>query len=161
MKIVPSQARRGFTLIELLVVIAIIGILSSVVLASLNTARNKGADAAVKSNLANARAEAEIFYDSNTGANANTYTGLCVSGATSGIFDNAAAAAIAGGDTAAGRCNANATAWAASASLKVKNQAATNSDIDYYCVDSLGAARVIDTNISVGTGAANTVCPAN
>ena len=57
---------KGFTLIELLVVIAIIGILSSVVLASLNSARNKGADAAVKSNLSNIRAQAELYYDSNS-----------------------------------------------------------------------------------------------
>lgn len=56
---------QGFTLIELLVVIAIIGVLSSIVLSSLNTARNKGMDAAAKSNLDGARAQAELFYDSN------------------------------------------------------------------------------------------------
>ena len=58
-------------------VIAIIGILSSVVLASLNTARGRGNDAKVKAQLAGLRAAAELFY-LRTGD--TCYTGLCTAG---------------------------------------------------------------------------------
>lgn len=54
---------RGFTLIELLVVIAIIGILSSVVLASLNTARTKGMDAARMADVKSLKMALELYYD--------------------------------------------------------------------------------------------------
>ncbi|MBU6320958.1 MAG: type II secretion system protein [Patescibacteria group bacterium] len=54
---------RGFTLIELLVVIAIIGLLSSIVLASLNTARQKGFDAQRVSNMRAIQTALELYYN--------------------------------------------------------------------------------------------------
>jgi prepilin-type N-terminal cleavage/methylation domain-containing protein len=83
--------KKGFTLIELLVVIAIIGILSSVVLASLNTARGKGANAAVKANLNNIRAQAELSYDTN-----GNYDSVCID---TQVSKGVTAAGTAGGGT--------------------------------------------------------------
>jgi len=60
-----NKHNRGFTLIELLVVVAIIGILSSVVLASLNSARAKGRDARRLSDMRQVQIALEMYYDSN------------------------------------------------------------------------------------------------
>lgn len=60
------QKSKGFTLIELLVVVAIIGMLSSVVLASLNSARQKGRDARRVSDIKQLQLALELYYDSNS-----------------------------------------------------------------------------------------------
>ncbi len=93
---IHSNKKSGFTLIELLVVIAIIGILSSVVLASLNSARAKGADAAVKSNFSTINTQAELYYDTNGKYNVDGTTALsgtgsagAVCGVTTGMYSDA------------------------------------------------------------------------
>ncbi len=58
-----KNTKKGFTLIELLVVIAIIGILSSVVLASLNNARRKSRDARRMADLQQIKLAAELYFD--------------------------------------------------------------------------------------------------
>jgi prepilin-type N-terminal cleavage/methylation domain-containing protein len=130
---------EGFTLIELLVVIAIIGILSSVVLASLNTARGKGADSAAKSNLNNMRAQAELIYD---GVTPNSYAGVCVAGGNVARALTSAAqaeglvawASTADNSTLRGCTNATGT-WAAWVNL-AKGAGGTN----YWCVDNTGSS---------------------
>jgi len=55
--------RKGFTLIELLVVIAIIGILATIVLVSLNTARQKARDVRRIGDLRQVALALEMYYD--------------------------------------------------------------------------------------------------
>ncbi|XKT75453.1 MAG: type II secretion system protein [Patescibacteria group bacterium UBA2103] len=57
--------RKGFTLIELLVVVAIIGMLSSVVLSSLNTARANTRDARRYADLRQIANALELYYQAN------------------------------------------------------------------------------------------------
>ena len=136
-----SNLKRGFTLIELLVVIAIIGILSAVVLASLNTARSKGSDAAIQSDLSTIQTQAEIYYG-GTGNNSygnQAWSNGAASSCTGGMFSDAnITKALVGADSANGSgnvdCFSNGTTYVVASAL-------VSTTTSYWCVDSGGTAK--------------------
>lgn len=144
---------KGFTLIELLVVVSIIGILASVILASLSTSKNKGGDAAIKNNLLSVRAQAEIIhtgsgcYGDNNPVGETTCApfteGTCTFATANTLFANAIVATqIQGAVKASGGAAANAVcsseasgrAWAVAVVLKSDTGAA-------WCIDSSGTSK--------------------
>ena len=123
-----KNLQRGFTLIELLVVVAIIGILSAIVLVSLNSARAKARDASAKGSMSSIRAAAEIFYDTEGG----TYTGVC------GDSDVASLLAAANAETDnVPECQSTSLDYAATVEL---NTTDSSGNAKYFCIDSSGFA---------------------
>lgn len=55
--------KRGFTLIELLVVISLIGVLATLVIANMNSARERARDAQRKSDLRNIQTALRLYYN--------------------------------------------------------------------------------------------------
>lgn len=136
------RKNKGFTLIELLVVIAIIGILASVVLASLNDARDKARDTSAKTSMSEMRAQAEIYYDDNS-----NYLNLCddpeIDRLESAVADQVP------GSTECG-VNSSGTGYGVEAQL--------NSG-DWFCVDSAGTATTTGSGtITPGSGSSDVVC---
>ena len=144
---------RGFTLVELLVVIAIIGTLSSIVLASLSTARTKAFDVKVKAQLLNIRTAAGVYQATNGDYGAPfTWTGTST-GCSGGMFTDTASnlsqLSISGNYPVGENtiiCNSTRTAYAVSDNLAASGT--------YWCVDSTGTSKL--ENISSTTAL---VCP--
>ncbi|MBZ9578066.1 prepilin-type N-terminal cleavage/methylation domain-containing protein [Patescibacteria group bacterium] len=129
-----TKKYRGFTLIELLVVIAIIGILASIVLVSLTTARSRAYDAEIKSELSQVRADAEMYFIDN-----DTYVAYSVPGtllppdcSNDSLY----------------QVGTSATAYAAWAGL-------CSTTANDWCVDSAGMSKEVTGGVTAGA----TVCP--
>lgn len=129
------NSKKGFTLIELLVVIAIIGILSSVVLASLSTARDKARDASIKAQLSSLRAQAEIYYDNNTSSYGTANACGLVMFASAEVLAIINKTELDNG-TGSVTCGSNGTAWAVSSPI-----ASTATPQKQFCVDSKGTSK--------------------
>ncbi len=170
---------KGFTLIELLVVVAIIGILASVVLASLNSARNKGKDAAIQSELSNSRGQAELYYSTN-GSYGTGYTAAGGMGVVAGVDITPASPACSANNAAAqgmfaaaasssglqnlifGACAAGATsitvtenAATATAWAMKANGVSANTG---FCVDSTGTSKTYSA-LPIASFTAGFACP--
>ena len=121
---------------ELLVVVAIIGILAAIVLVSLNSARNKSKNAAIKAQMVSLRSAGELFNEDN-----GSFTGFCASPEEGDLSGGVTSAGGTGYD-----CNESASAWAAGVAL-------VGTGAGSWCVDSTGASK------AAVLGADATVCP--
>jgi prepilin-type N-terminal cleavage/methylation domain-containing protein len=158
---------KGFTLIELLVVIAIIGILASIVLVSLNSARNKGKDARIISDVQQVRTALESGY------NGSGYPDLLATNAN--CNNNPAANAINASATFANCYNSSGPQATTLQALNtdVNSQGSTlyitvptgatptgyairgtlTATTGYFCIDSTGATNQADTGGNTGNNA--------
>lgn len=147
------SSRRAFSLIELMMVIAIISVLSAIVLASLNSARERSANASIKSNLSSVRGMIALYHDTN-----GNYGTASVNGcATGGMFNATTPYNISGaisealaqsGHTGGIYCRSNITTnqWAVAIPLKpLTGNTATQKG---WCIDYRGISKQIIFNTS-------------
>ncbi len=145
--------KTGFTLIELLVAIAIIGILATIILASLTESQSRGYDSKILQQLNGFRTAAQLYFSNHGGygpdtnsCNDNTSIFKSVDpqdGSPSVYIDSANLP-----EFTQVYCSTDSSGrrYAVKATLYNANQ--------YWCVDSTGASRKV-----TGTPTNGTVCP--
>lgn len=116
--------------------IAIIGILASVVLAALSSARAKGQDAAIVADLSSLRVQAELYNSSN-----NSYYGFCHSAET--LKSITSIPKVKDTDTI---CNDSDKGYAAASLMNSGG---------YSCVDNSGEVTSVNTSIGSRTSCTN------
>jgi prepilin-type N-terminal cleavage/methylation domain-containing protein len=140
---------KGFSLVELLIVITIIGLLSTIVLNSLSTSREKAYDSKIKQQLNSFRTAAEIYYNNQeptsygtaAGCNSGVFNDVNAENGTPAIYLSTLPAQV------QVTCQSSGPAYAVKALLY--------SGENHWCVDSRGSSRMIEGTI---TGP-STFCP--
>ncbi len=150
------KINRGFTLIELLVVIAIIAVLASVILVFVGQSKDSGGNAGVKSNLLNARPQAEVYF-----ANQVSYQDVCLQASTQGVWKQVQAAVRAGGRVPKATPYSDSTASTATTEechddvagyvVWVPLKESTSASPRAWCIDAANASKVVTTVLSAGS----------
>jgi prepilin-type N-terminal cleavage/methylation domain-containing protein len=157
MNALHRRSNSGFTLIELLVVISIIGLLASIVFASVSGARTKASDASVQQNLDSIRTQAEIAYSSSSGY-ANICSDTTISNALNAALNSGSATVVDtlfGDNTASTRVTCRATTGGYLIFAPFKSNSANG-----WCVDSSGNGKQETNNYTaMNSPATLIVCP--
>ena len=141
-----SSKVSGFTLIELLVVVDIIGILATITVAVLTSAKKKGEDSGIKEQMTALRTQAELYASENS----DSFDGMFTNNNTWASGDATIQAILdyIGGQTLVHAAGSSSNAWAVQAQLK-------EDTTQYACIDT-SAVLSVSANAMADGG---TVCP--